>query len=139
MLPNWIISEVTSRVSGCSWLSTGRLTGPPRLSNVFSGGCAEPGSNLASHPFIFLVTNPILERRCVCPQRGLLMPPLTRVPYVRQHCLSVICRREMPAIASKLKKWLLHPYKCLKCRFRVVWFAVHKLLSFLCGFHKAVT
>ena len=62
-----VISKVTCKVSGCSWLSTGKVTSPPRLSTVISGGCPDFGSNLTLPPSIFLVTNFVLKRRCVCP------------------------------------------------------------------------
>ena len=48
--------------------------------SVLSGGCPSLGSNLAPRTSTYLVTNSALDRRCACPQRGLGVPPLARVP-----------------------------------------------------------
>ena len=48
----------------------------PRLSSVFQGGCPDLGNNLAPSPSTFLIINYVLEWRCACPQRGLLLQPL---------------------------------------------------------------
>jgi len=48
----------------------------PRLSSVFQGDCPDLGNNLAPSPSTFLLTNSVLEQRCACPQRGLLLQPL---------------------------------------------------------------
>jgi len=48
--------------------------------SVFSGGCLSLGTNQVPHTSTCLVTNYALERRCACPQRGLCVPPLARVP-----------------------------------------------------------
>jgi len=48
--------------------------------SVFSGGCPSLGSNLAPHTSTYLLMNSALEQRCMCPQRGLCMPPPAHVP-----------------------------------------------------------
>jgi len=48
--------------------------------SVFSGGCPSLGSNLAPRTSTYLGTNTALERRCACPQRGLCVPLMARVP-----------------------------------------------------------
>jgi len=53
MSPKGLISKITCRVSGCSWLSTGWVTSPPRLSSIISGGCPDLWSNLAPRPLSF--------------------------------------------------------------------------------------
>jgi len=59
---------------------TGKVTILPRPSSVLSGGCPYLGSKLAARPSTFLLTNSVLERQCTCPQRGLWVAPLERVP-----------------------------------------------------------